>query len=196
MCNNPYMLLSHYEILACGTALWKLLHLTVFAQGLLINSPFEWRSVSQADSTCQWWERDRERKVDWTREAGCHSSITIYRVTISSPLVQRQGLSLFLSFWLDGATAAHHITVPNTMSFAASTSFLSSHTSFQPTATSFTPAVLASLLVSQPTFLPRFTGPYHSTPTLTLMAYEQSIVFTLKKKEKETVIQIQTSIFA
>lgn len=97
MCNNPYMLLSHYEILACGTALRKLLHLTVFAQGLLINSPFEWRSVSQADSTCQWWERDRERKVDWTREEGYHSSITIYRVTIPTPLVQRQDLSLSLS---------------------------------------------------------------------------------------------------
>lgn len=41
MCNNPYVLLSHYEILAWGTALWKLLHLTVFAQGLLINSPFD-----------------------------------------------------------------------------------------------------------------------------------------------------------
>lgn len=38
MSNNPYMLLSHYEILAHGTALWKLLDMTVFAQGLLINS--------------------------------------------------------------------------------------------------------------------------------------------------------------
>ena len=32
MCNNPYMLLSHYEIVACGRALWKVLDLTVFAQ--------------------------------------------------------------------------------------------------------------------------------------------------------------------
>ena len=49
------MLLSHYEILACGTALWKLLDLTVFAQGLLINSPLNDGVCpdSRADSTCQ-----------------------------------------------------------------------------------------------------------------------------------------------
>lgn len=77
----------------------------------------------------------------------------------------------------------------------ASTSVLSSHTSFQPTATSSTPAVLASLF-SQPTFLTWFTGPYCTTVhPVALMAYEQSILFTFKK-EKEALIQIQTSIFA
>lgn len=40
MCNNPYMLLSHYEILAWGTALWKLLHLTVCSGP--INKPLHW----------------------------------------------------------------------------------------------------------------------------------------------------------
>lgn len=91
MCNNPYMLLSHYEILACGTAFWKLLDLTVFAQSLLINSPLDdGVCPEQTAHVSDERETERERKVDWTRETGYHSSITIYRGSIPSLLVQRQ----------------------------------------------------------------------------------------------------------
>ena len=111
------MLLSHYEILACGTALWKLLDLTVFAQGLLINSPFEWWSVSRADSTCHWWERDRERqrererKVDWTKEAT--TALWLFTEDVNPVCCFRDSLSSSLPLWLDGATTPHHPTAPS-----------------------------------------------------------------------------------
>lgn len=54
------MLLSHYEILACGTALWKLLDLTVFAQGLLINSPLN-DGVCPKQTAHVTDERERQR---------------------------------------------------------------------------------------------------------------------------------------
>lgn len=160
------MLLSHYEILACGTALWKLLDLTVFAQGLLINSPLN-DGVCPKQTAHVTDEREREteseRKVDWTRAAGYHSSITIYRGSIPSLLVRRQTLSPSPSGWM--VPPRHTILLlPFTVPCCTSTSFLSSHTSFLPTATSSTPAVSASSF-SQPTFLTWFTGLYHSTPS-------------------------------
>lgn len=50
-------------------------------------------------------------------------------------------------------------------------------------ATSFTPAVSTSSLVTQPTSLPCFTCRNHSTPTMDLIAYEQSIFLTLRKAD-------------
>ena len=146
MCNNPYMLLSHYEILACGTALWKLLDLTVFAQGLLINSPFEWWSVSRADSTCHWWEREREREREreesWLDQRSYHSSVTIYRGSKPCLLLQRQSLSLSLLPSMAGwchHTTPHHPTAPSILPcLQPPPLFFTSHTSLQPTATSST----------------------------------------------------------
>ncbi len=61
------MLLSHYEILAWGAALWKLSDLTVFAQVLLINSPLnDGLCPEQTAHVTDEKETERERKVDWT----------------------------------------------------------------------------------------------------------------------------------
>lgn len=63
MCNNPYTLLSHYEILACGRTPWKLLDLTVFAQGLLIHSPlFDGVCPEQTAHVTDERETERERE--------------------------------------------------------------------------------------------------------------------------------------
>lgn len=187
MCNNPYVLLSHYEILAWGTALWKLLHLTVFAQGLLINSPFDGVCPEQTAHVSD--ERGRGRKVKWTRGAGCHSSITVYKATIASLLIQRRALS---ACWLNGATAACHLTAPNTRCSLHLWSLLSCQL---PAQRHLIYSGSVGFLIGLATHFPAwFNCPYHSTPTMALMACEQSIVLTLKK-EKETLIQIQTSIF-
>lgn len=60
------MLLSHYEILACGTALWKLLDLTVFAQGLLINYPLN-DGVCPEQTAHVSDERETEREGEESR---------------------------------------------------------------------------------------------------------------------------------
>lgn len=178
MCNNPYMLLSHYEILACGTTLWKLWDLTVFAHGLLIHSPFKWWSVSWAlHMSLRERGREREREVTGPQMAGYHSSIRWG--SIHSLLVQTKAL---LVFWNE---RCHHITTTycsNTVPCCShhGCSFLSHQL----------PAHCHLIYSSSGSFFlltTHLTGPYHTTP-MTLMAYSESTLFILKK---EAHIQIQ-----
>lgn len=129
-------------------------------------------------------ERHRERNTDCTTEAGYRRSITIYRVQSACSQTGSLSLSPF--------TLPRNLRAP--VPCCSLHLCCSSYTRFQPAATSFIPAVSASSLVSQPTSLLCLTGPNHSTPTLALMAYEQSIFFHIKIKEKEMLIQIQTSV--
>lgn len=99
MCDNPYMLLSHYEILACGTALWKLLD--GVCSGPINTLAFgEWWSVQTTHVTN---EREREEgKLTGPWWQGS-SLITIFRVIIAAYPFRKR---LFLPFWMDDTL--HH----------------------------------------------------------------------------------------
>lgn len=165
MCNNPYMPLSHYEILACGTALWKLLDSTVFAQGLLINFPLNDRvcpnQTAYVSDAGERQGRERGRKVDRTREACYHSSVTIYRRSILRPPVRTGSISLSLCFsnWM---VQPRHLFAPLTAPCCSLhlCSFVFTPTFHFIYSSSFD--FLVSLTTS---FQNWFAGTYHSTPT-------------------------------
>lgn len=89
------MSLSYYKIVACGTALWKLLDLTVFAQGLLINSSLNDR-LCPVQTTHVSDERMTLREESQLYQRG---RLVLLLFTESSLLVQRQDLSLVLAGW-------------------------------------------------------------------------------------------------
>lgn len=107
------MLLSHYEILACGTALWKLLDLTVFAQGLLINSPLN-DGVCPKQTAHVTDERERQRaKGKLTGpERQATTALLLFTEEVYPVCLFMETDSLSFSFWLDGATTPHHLTAP------------------------------------------------------------------------------------
>lgn len=95
------MLLSHYEILAWGTALWKLLDCV--CSGPINTLAFgAWWSV-QTTHVANEREREEGKLTGPCRQGS--SLITIYRVIIPVYLFRKR---LFLSFWMDDATISHH----------------------------------------------------------------------------------------
>lgn len=147
MCDNPYMLLSHYEILAWGTALWKLLDCV--CSGPINTLAFgAWWSVQTTHVTN---EREREEgKLTGPWRQGS-SLITIYGVII---LVYPFRKRLFLFFWIDDATTSHHFTAPD----------YSHHLCYFSVIPASSPQ-LYHCGNSQPTFPIWSTGPHYSQPS-------------------------------
>lgn len=136
------MLLSHYEILAWGAALWKLLDCV--CSGPINTLAFgAWWSV-QTTHVANEREREEGKLTGPCRQGS--SLITIYRVIIPVYLFRKR---LFLSFWMDDATVSHHSKA------SGSHLLFLSHTSVQ----------LYHCGNSQPTFLTWFTGPHYSQPS-------------------------------